>query len=343
MAGIMDAADGVLFGGANKNKAQDKLEEARRLYGDLPLPELERLLLQGDTYVGDVTAPVIDAPERLQAHTVEAATQGNTEMSNISVDPRLKAAQLNALSQMQEIGSNGGMNLADKANLSRIQSETSQADRGRRDAVLQNMNARGMGGSGAELMAQLQSSQAATDRSSQAGLDVAAQAQSRALQAMMQSGQMGGEMRGQEFGEQAKIASAQDAINNFNTGTTNNTRQFNAGQQTGADKFNIGNAYDATKTNAATGFNAALSNRDVRQNVSNSGTSAANASQQYNVTALPQKNFDNAKSKVDGQVDIISKQADLLQKEFDTEETKRGVVKGAIIGAGTKAATGGMG
>jgi len=48
-------------------------------------------------------------------------------------------------------------------------------------------------------------------------LDVSAQAQSRALQALMQGGQLGGQIRQQDFGEQSEKAQAQDAINRFNT------------------------------------------------------------------------------------------------------------------------------
>jgi hypothetical protein len=49
-------------------------------------------------------------------------------------------------------------------------------------------------------------------------MDQAANAQRRALQAIQQSGELGGRIRGQDFDEQAQKARARDAIAQFNAG-----------------------------------------------------------------------------------------------------------------------------
>jgi len=162
--------------------------------------------------------------------------QGGTEFDKISTDPRLREAQLNALASLEKIGNSNGLLDADKALLAKTQRDAAMQDRGRREAILQNNAARGMAGTGNELLAQLSSSQAATDRSNQAGLDIAGMAQQRALDSIAKAGSLGGSIRGQDYDEQAKRAAAQDAIN-----------QFNAGQRTQGSFKNAGITNDQKK------------------------------------------------------------------------------------------------
>ncbi len=144
--------------------------------------------------------------------------QSDSEFGNISEDPRLRDAQMRSLSSLEEIGSSGGLLAVDKALLAKTQRDAASQDRGRREAILQGQAARGMGGTGNALLAQLDSSQAATERSNQAGLDIAGMAQDRSLNAILQAGTLSGNIRGQEFDQNARKAQAQDAINNFNAG-----------------------------------------------------------------------------------------------------------------------------
>ena len=79
-----------------------------------------------------------------------------------------------------------------------------------------------MGGSGAELAAQLANQQGSANRMSATAGNIASEGRQRALQAMMQSGQMAGQMQGADFNRQAQIAQARDQISQFNT--TNNNK-----------------------------------------------------------------------------------------------------------------------
>lgn len=141
-------------------------------------------------------------------------------MGDIQTDPRLQDAQMAALGQLGEL-SEGGLNLQDKADLADIQGEVARQDAGRQAAIMQGMAERGMGGAGMELAQRLQSQSAGADRAAGNARNVAAQAQQRALDAIMRRGQLGGEMRSQQFGEDSAKARAQDAMNLYNTGLLN--------------------------------------------------------------------------------------------------------------------------
>ena len=144
---------------------------------------------------------------------------------------------MESIAALDDIVAGGGMTAADKANLAEIEMAAATADRGRREAVQQNMQMRGIGN---ELLAQLQSSQGATNRQAQQGLDVAGMAQNRALDSIMQSGQLAGNVRGQDWGEQGQRASALDTIGQFNTANTYDANKSNTAIQNAQQDANIG-------------------------------------------------------------------------------------------------------
>lgn len=207
------------------------LESADELFKNLELPdyakseeELRKLL---DT--GKIT------PEEYQV-----AQQERSKLEDYRVDPRLKEAQMRALGGLEDVSRQGGLTSVDRARISDIQRRGASAERGSREAILQNAQARGVGGSGLELASQLSASQASADRNAQEGENVAARAEQRALDALQGAGDMGGRMRSQDFGEQERISQARDSIN----------------------RFNAANRTDANRTNAGVRNAAALSNRD---------------------------------------------------------------------------------
>lgn len=225
---------------------------------DISLPELERI--QGTEWQED-----------LAYDPLEAQQVGSTAFDDIYVDPRLQSDQYAALDSLSNLAESGGMNAQDEANLARIQNQTAMADKGRRAAIQQQMQQRGMGGSGLELLQQLQSNQAATNRQAQQGLDVAGMGQDRALQAIQMGAGMAGQMGRQQFGQQAQQAQASDALNRFNAGLRTDANQFNTQNRMAADKFNIQGRQGAAES--------------------------ANAADTYNKTELPQKNYDNQMDK----------------------------------------------
>jgi hypothetical protein len=124
--------------------------------------------------------------------------------------PEAAAAQRNALRQLQQV-SEQGYTPEEEAAIRQIQSETAATAASQRAATQEAFARRGISGGGAERVAAFQAASQAANRAGQQGLDVAAQAQRRAFQAMQQTGALGGQMRGQAFEEGRTRAAADEA------------------------------------------------------------------------------------------------------------------------------------
>ena len=131
--------------------------------------------------------------------------------------PEAAAAQKRALQQLQQV-SEKVYTPEEEAALRQIQAETAATAASQRAATQEAFARRGISGGGAERVAAFQGAQAAANRAAQQGLDVAANAQRRAFQAMQQTGALGGSMRGQAFeeGRARALAEEQRRINRAN-------------------------------------------------------------------------------------------------------------------------------
>lgn len=313
---IGDLIDSLSGADKDKKKQSNALDDALSTWQGLDTPEYNNIDYVAPEYAGDVLAQLMGPADDIsvdpvEATTIQASTMGDSAFNDISSDPRLREAQLSALSELEGISEAGGMTAADEANMNRMISQVNQQDRGRREAIQQNMARRGMGGSGMELLAQMQNSQASTDRASQQGLDIQGMAQARALEAMMQSGQLAGGIRGQDFGEAAQKAAAQDAIAQFNAGqghaanvanmnATNSMAQYNAGMDFNSQSANVGNDMAVNQFNTNTLNNTHTGNRDARQGVNNAQAAATNQSLTHNNYTIPNAQFNNASTKAGG-------------------------------------------
>lgn len=353
-------------------RAKEAVDRMRGVWDHLTPADLQDINFETYNWNGDYTpgaqvhAPTVAAPKDISwddadTQFADLALAPESAMNDVSTDPRLRDEQTAALDALSEIANGGGRTLADDANLNRIQNDVAASDRGRRDAIKQNMAARGMGGSGMDLLAQLQSSQAATDRASQGGLDIAADAEQRALDAIMQGGNMAGNLRGQDFDEQARIAAANDAISQFNAANTNGMNQWNTGaandmnrfNTTGAqgtkefnanstrdnDQFNAGMTFDANKTNANYTNAAGMYNHEGRQGVSNAGVDKRNDMRMFNNYTKKNTNFDQRATQANGQSGAAQAEAGFYTGLGDREARKQSERVGAIgkmAGGGTQ-------
>lgn len=141
---------------------------------------------------------------------------GPSAMGGVSTDPALRAAQMSALRRLQEVGDLGGMDPESRAAQAEAQQESMRQEQAQRAAIMSSARARGMGSSGQSLNAALIAQQGSADRSAQMGLQAAADARRRAMAALAQSGQLAGQVRGQEWGEQESKARAADEIAAWN-------------------------------------------------------------------------------------------------------------------------------
>jgi hypothetical protein len=185
-------------------------------YQGVPLPELK------DKNPQLYEALISQNPELLQ----DSAMQG------ISLDPRQRQAQLNALQKFQDIGDAGGRDAQFISQSNQMQNDLNANLQGNTGAIQQNMAARGMSGGMSEMVQKQIAAQQSANRQAQMGQDLNAQAQQRALSALSSGAALGGNMNEQQFSQQAAKAQAADAINRFNVGAKNtNTNQNWQNQQ----------------------------------------------------------------------------------------------------------------
>lgn len=297
--------------------AKEAMDKAVAEYEKLNPPVIEEYNPDQYQWNGDLQLEGVDSGKGINYQDIDNAFGG------VSTDPILREKQLASLGALDSIITGGGFNATDRANLNRVQSEAAQADRGRREAILQNMSARGMGGSGMELLAQLQSSQAATDRQSQAGLDIAGMAQQRALDAIMKQGALSGGVREQDFGEAAQKAQAANAI-----------AQFNANNKMNVNQFNKQNELDVAKFNANTQNNANQANWQGKQNIADKNIELINQAQMQNKIINPQQNFQNQANIAQGKANAQVGMANDWQQNAAQKSAKDGQIINGIAGLG---------
>lgn len=219
MSILGDFAANLGFGTSSHTKdAEADLQAARDEYNKLAVPDLVQ--------------------EHAQYST--ANDQGPSAMSGISTNPENTQNQEYQMSALKNLAANGGHNAASDANLARIQQQEDANEAGQRGAILQNEQARGVGGTGAGLLAQLVSSQGATNRQATRDSDVAGQEAGTALQAGEGAASIGSNLENQQFGEGASKAAATDAINRFNAGNRTGVSEVNANTNNAAQQYNTG-------------------------------------------------------------------------------------------------------
>ena len=210
----------AIIGANEKSKARRDAQRTRqgilqRIDAlEVPDPEKERLALEEFKTQG-VLEPEIE----------EVFTASDTELENIITDPRLKEAQFGGIEALTKIAEGEGFNDQDRARFEQARQQSGLEARGRREASEQNLRRRGLGGSGLEVQAALDAENAAAERLGSEGLNIAGAGSERALNAILQRSQLGTQVRGQEYGEQADAAKAQDVIGRFNVGQRSNAEQ----------------------------------------------------------------------------------------------------------------------
>jgi hypothetical protein len=211
---------------------------------EIPEVELQKYSTpEALAYLGNFT------PEELQATGLPAGV----------INQAMRTKQLQALGGVEEL-SQTGLSAIDRAALSEIQNEIAMQERGQRESILQNMAQRGLSGSGQELAAQLQSSQAASQLASQQGLQQAAQAQRARVDALSNLSNMATGIESTDFQRQAQKAQAQDVINQFNTQNRNVAKLRDLDLQQ-----NLQTEFDRERNRIAQA-NTDLANKEIMQN-----------------------------------------------------------------------------
>lgn len=256
----------ALSGGQRKDQIQAQQEALAALQNvETPDPEAMKVQLQEMISQGLIT------PEQAQAALIQSSAY-----DQVRLDPGTRQAQIAALSQLQDI-SDDGFTAQQAADLGRIKSNAATESRGAQQAILQNAQERGVGGGGLEMLSRMQAQQAQAGQRNLADLNVAAQADQNKLAALQQIGTLGGNIRGQDYSQEAAKAQA-----------ANNIAQFNAGQMQRTNEINT-----AAK-NTAQGQNLA-----EKQRIADANTALRNQQQAQNKAVL-QQDFENRYRKAGG-------------------------------------------
>ena len=159
---------------------------------------------------------MMDQYAGLAPPSAKELTLGPSALGKIQDNPTLLGDQTGALASLESVIQGGGLSLNDRAALNSIMSNVGQHATARNLGALDQAASRGQAGGGSVLAAQLANNAAANESANMAGTQLAGNAQARALQAMMQKGQLASQIRGQDWGEASAKAEAQDAINRYN-------------------------------------------------------------------------------------------------------------------------------
>lgn len=231
---------GGLFGGGNKGAKE--MREANRLMQE----NIERLMAIG---IPSIEAQQIALTNPEFVDLLVAEQMGPSEFESIQEDPRLRQAQMQALSEMTELGQQG-LGAEDRAAFNELRRQAAGQAQAQKETALQQMQERGMADSGASLVAQLSAGQQAANRMSQEGDRLAAAAAAARRQALGQQSDMASRMSQQQLALAGQKASASDAIKQFNTQSRQQTNLANTAYQQQLAAQRAANANQQTMYNA---------------------------------------------------------------------------------------------
>ena len=149
-------------------------------------------------------------------------------------------AQMAAVGRLRDLATSGE-DVQSRLLTTRALGDAANQNAAQQRTIQQNAAQRGLGGSGLEFMQSMIGQQGSNQAATRAGQDAAMNAYQTKIQAMKDSGTLGGQMRQQDFSEQAKNA---DIINSFNQRQAQNANSYNqyvAGVNNDASRYNIGN------------------------------------------------------------------------------------------------------
>jgi hypothetical protein len=259
----------------------------------LSLPELQKYVRAG-----------VLTPQQYQA--ISADPQAYQNLAN-QADQTGVNAQKTALQQLGGVVQAGGSTPINQANLINNINQTNQAMKAAREGITENAQQRGVMGGGLEFMSKLANEQGNAEIANQGAVNAGANNARLALEAMTQSGQLGGQLQGTANQmAQAKAQAAQQIA------------EYNSQLQSAANQYNTQNA------NAAQ-----AANLENAQGLANANTGLANERMRYNAT-VPETVFNNQMQKAQGLAGAYGNQANLKQKQAEQQNA----FTGNLIGAG---------
>lgn len=226
---LLESIDDFLTGGMSTREAQT-YDEARQLWDDARDPSYEALL--GGNY--------------------DPTELGPTAFERISTDPAFRSAMMDALSNIRNVATSGGLTAQDRAKMAQSDAERLAQERSIQQTAANNARMRGATGSGIDEMRAATESQGAANSGNMRDLQMQSEALQRSMDAFNRMGSMGQSFQSQEFGQQAQLANARDMVDRFNAENSNQASQFNIQNRSRAaqGQFENQNALRSGRTGA---------------------------------------------------------------------------------------------
>lgn len=301
--GIASGIEGNRQASKSAKEAQKiKDRAAQEIYG-IDVPDVQDLQYQNDlqTYVGDQDPTLVSNLGDI-----------SSQYDQIKGDPRFQTAQYQSLGALDDIVNSGGLTASDKLANQQAQDDVSMQNSRAQGAITRDLAERGLGGSGMEMAQRLSANQTAANLNANAAQTQQATAQQRALDAIMQRGNLSGSMQAADYAQQNKAAEAKDLI----------------------AKFNQTNAYNVNQQNANTANTAQAANLQNRQAVSNANVGLNNATKAQNTGAI-QQTFGNQLDKGNAAVGVANGQAASRTAQGEATKNMYGGIANAAATAGS--------
>lgn len=228
-ANVLGNVVGNIASAGDRAKAEKAQQEAADLIAKLGAgPDLSKQIYLEKFKSAGVLTPDVEKAIDMQV----------SKVAQIKEDPAFKKAQMGALEALQARGKTG-LTAEERVQLLQERRSAEKAAESKRQQIMAEMRARGALDSGAGLRAQMQSADELASRELESSERLAAGASQRALQALVQSGQMAGSVRGQEFDIARTLAGAEDEMARFNITNQRGIEQRRASQETAARQYNL--------------------------------------------------------------------------------------------------------
>lgn len=159
--------------------------------------------------------------------SITAQKLGPSDLGSIPTDAQSRASQQAAIAQLDDIAKSGGLDLSDMNALNEVQSNLNRNNSAREQGLANQYAARGQLGSGAQLAMDLANQQSATTSANAAGETQAADAQKRAMQAVLSKAQASRTMSQDDYAKKAAAAQANDSINAHNAAFATDASKYN--------------------------------------------------------------------------------------------------------------------
>lgn len=183
-------------------------------------------------------------PTNIQAEQEALSELGPSAYESLSEDPRLRVEQMRTLSALRELADAGGMDPQARAALAETQAAGAAQERAQRGSILDQFSRRGGGSGNQALLAALVSQQGAAQRAGMEGLQAAGDASARRYRALMDAGNVAGQVRGQDYGVASDRAGAMDRVSAYNAANRQQVAARNTDRKQRTSEGNIGRQYE---------------------------------------------------------------------------------------------------